>query len=144
MSIICPRGWHLLPLHINCHFSCFASFFSEKIYNLNVGEYLVPFVRLIVSLRWRQSISLWITWAAQYMGTSDTWFFSRFGLEMHVGKSVNGKIKASKTECVFFLLSQLLDSNILFWKKILKWRMQNFVEWDSTGINIQEEAIKRR
>ena len=25
-----------------------------------------------------------------------------FGLEIHIGKEVNGKIKSSKTECVFF------------------------------------------
>ncbi|EJK61155.1 hypothetical protein THAOC_18404 [Thalassiosira oceanica] len=28
--------------------------------------------------------------------------FARFGLEMHIGRTVNGKETASKTECVFF------------------------------------------
>ena len=40
--------------------------------------------------------------------------FSRFGLEMHVGKSTEGKIKASKTECVFFT-TQFFDNKIPSW-----------------------------
>ena len=46
--------------------------------------------------------------------------FSRFGLEMHVGKSTEGKIKASKTECVFFQRHNSLTTISHPEKKILK------------------------
>ena len=43
--------------------------------------------------------------------------FSRFGLEMHVGKSVDGKINAYKTECVFFPPPQFFNINIPSWQE---------------------------
>ena len=37
--------------------------------------------------------------------------FTRFGLEMHIGKNEDGKITPSKTECIFFPQPQIFNKN---------------------------------
>ena len=46
--------------------------------------------------------------------------FPCFGLDMHVGKSKKGNIKASKTKCIYFLASQFFDNKIPSWYKYIK------------------------
>ena len=36
---------------------------------------------------------------------------------MHVGKSIVGKIKASKTKCIYFLTPQLFENKIPSWQE---------------------------
>ena len=43
--------------------------------------------------------------------------FSCFGLDIHIGKSLDGNINAPKTECVLFSLPQFFDNNIPYWKE---------------------------
>ena len=52
-------------------------------------------------------------------------YFSCFGLHMHVGKSIEGKIKASRTECVFLRRHKFLTTIYHPEKKILKGGMKH-------------------
>ena len=50
---------------------------------------------------------------------------------MHVGKSVDGKIKAFNTECVFLSPPQFSDNNIPYWQEDIEVDNANYFLTDS-------------
>ena len=59
---------------------------------------------------------------------------------MHVRKEVDGNIKASVTECVFFTPPQLFDNNIPYWQEEIKTDNANYLLTERD----QEEIEKKK
>ena len=66
--------------------------------------------------------------------------FYLFRIDMHVGKSVDGKIMASKTKCVLFLTPKIIDNNISSWKEGVEVENANSL---STERALEEREKKR-